>query len=274
MAVGTVSELALSRQNEQTVVDTGRMVLHYRVEDVQPDNVFRLSKPIFPLEGSEFPPFTQQQGTFGYAFVERNVQYWRTFGLRLTSRRVDYFPGSISDSIVTLIYETSRSVRDYQSGQRIVVWESEISTVSETEYFDLDGQPIVGGHQIDRPVQTDRAIMDGVRGVDRIRLAIYQSQNRVNNDRFTPQGWRPGQSKLRGAVIRPKSGSGQLWRDSTDSIYVELVFDVRYPDWKHRTIELHEDTGLPVMENGRVVVNEHRVYEESDFSSLFSNWVY
>jgi len=281
MATGNVTELAWSRPNEETGVDTGKITLHYRVENIKPDEVWYKSKPSMPTKGTLYPPFkATDRNLDDDTFVQTRPEHWASLGMRLQRTHSDYFPGSIKHSVVTLVYATSRAWHtESASGatKRAVVWETETSLVSETVHFDLVGNPIPGGVQREVPLRTDRAILDGVRGVRTILEAAETRLGTVNS-RNNVQGWSNGTSRFTAIRVIPKAGRGAVKNGGSDAgqpepSLVELTFQIKKPDWTHRTIKLDNETGLPVFENNgngpQAVVNLHHIYDEADFTQLF-----
>jgi len=270
MADGDATELALSRTTQEGGVGSSTQTRVFRVENTKPEDAVAAARIVglldpLPMIGSRHP----------------DAKY-EAAGVRLVRYNSDYFPGSIRDSIVTLVYASSvgySRVIGHEGGtksiKRVVIWETETTLISETVHFDLDGRPIPGGVQRDVPLRTDRAVLDGVAGGGGSILSVAKDLlGKVNKD-WVPQvqGWTAGATRFTGIRIIPKTGTGGTgYHDEGDWSRVELTFQVKPTDWKHRTIKLGP-TGLPIMQDGRAQVIEYTLYEEAEFNRLFpSNW--
>lgn len=259
MAAGDATELALSRDYDEQGVDFGRIVRRYRVESTHPDAAIQIASPPFPKRGSRLGRIP------GW-----NQEHWES--MRLVGRRATHFPGSIKDSLVILTYATALASVDDGGFFRKVVWEMETSLVSETILFDLDANPIPGGVQREVSIRTDRAILNGITNARRLYVTATLV-GKVNIDHFEPMGWFPRTARFVGMRMVPMAGTGGI-SHIKEPLRAELTFQVKLPDWRHRTIKLDENTGLPVMgSDGKIQVNEHRIYEEVSFSGIFpSTW--
>ena len=230
------------------------MILEYYVLDATPDKAIQEAVPPFPSSAKKGMGLVQM-GLIPSGEVDIAVQ--------LTDINIDYYQGSESHSLVTLMF--SRIPGLTINGIRAVQWSVSGSAEMAKVFLDVDGEPIPNGAQRMMMLRSFTATLPEVLVPD----ALTTVTNVLNDALF--KGWPKSSalftgyetSRVAGSIITSHLDNLAMTFMVKDSAYL-LIFDL--PEgasgWDELRPEFDEAGDFIEWKN-------YQVYDDFDFDSLF-----